>query len=123
LRLTAKFLRDPSRPIQRGSARAITQDVSLKGVQFLCSAIPEETRSFDVWLFCDELHVLHGKARVAWKNVEGELADGPFWLRVGCSLTFERAEDREELANLLADKLGMEGVSRLEATTKIGYLF
>ncbi len=121
--LTAKFLRDPSHPIQRGSARAITQDVSLKGVQFLCSAIPEDTRSFDIWLFCDELRVLHGKARVAWKRVESDLADGPFWLRVGCSLTFDRAEDREELAQVLADRTGLDRSSSLEATTKVGYLF
>jgi hypothetical protein len=119
--LSARFVRDPSRPLQFGTGRAVTQDISLRGLQILSPALPSEDKSFDIWIHFSENVVVRGCARLVWARVEDTLADSSYWLRAGFTLNLPSPRDRRIWARAIAGKTGSDRVALEEAESKVGY--
>ncbi len=119
---SVSFVKNPTRPIQGGMGRAVTQDLSLKGARILTRALPPERKSFPLWVYLDDQNVIRAQGKVVWSQIESMLGDSPYWLQCGISLSIPESSERVTLARAIAKKVGTDRVMREEATTKIGYL-
>ena len=116
-----RFVLNPDRPLRL--EKGLTQDVSLRGIQILSTTVPEQKKSFDLWIPLDGDDVIHAKARTAWIEIEDSLGDSPYWIRTGLELTFSNLKERKLLAEALFHKTRSDRVRLEEATSKTAYIF
>ena len=118
---TIRFVSNPSHPLKLNPA--LSQNISIRGLQFLCSSVPDLNRQFDIWIPTQNDEVVHARARLKWTSVEVTFSDSPYWVRCGVEVLYDRAADRKTVSKLVEKKASQERAHRENQLTKIGYIF
>ena len=118
---SVRFVADPAHPLHLGEA--VTQNVCLRGVQILTSAIPERQKTFDIWIPLVGDDVVPAKARTAWMRIEDTLGDNRYWLQTGLELLIEDPADRRRLAETIRRRAQAERTRSEPETSKVGFVF
>jgi hypothetical protein len=120
-RYTIRFVSNPSHPLKLSPA--LSHNLSLRGLQFLASSVPDLNREFDIWIPTHNEDVVHARARLKWTALEVTFSDSPYWIRCGVEVIYINAADRKIISKLVEKKASQERSSRENQLTKIGYIF
>ena len=120
-RSAVHFTPDPSRPLRL--SRALTQNLSLSGVQVLGSSIPEIKKPFEIWIPLERGEVVHARVKTVWTEIEDTWGDSSYWLRMGFRLLYDNVADRERVADTIALRARQDILQRERSFSKIDYIF
>jgi hypothetical protein len=104
-------------------AHAVSQNISLRGMQILSPAILERKRPFEIWIPLKGTDVVPATAKVEWMALEDSLGDSPYWVRSGVSLTFRTPEERRRFADAVLARAQVDRVRVEQETSKVGFVF
>jgi hypothetical protein len=116
-----RFQPDPRRKFHL--AHAVTQNLSLRGMQILTPTVPDPKRRFEVWIPLEGSTVVPAIAHTEWMEVEDNLADSPYWIRSGVSLTFRNESDRRLYVDTVLKRANVDRIRREQEASKIGFVF
>lgn len=124
-RSSVQLVSDLSRPLHLH--QALSQDLSVSGLQVLTPVILERYRQFPIWIplwkGMDEGGVAEAQAKVAWFAIEDTLGDSPFWIRAGLRLTFSKENDRDLFFGTLSQRLSADQSIGESLNSKVGFIF
>lgn len=120
-RSAIRFQPDPTRKFRL--AHAVTQNISLKGLQLLSSAILEQKKKFEVWIPLDGTTTVPAVARTEWMAVEDTLGDSPYWIRAGLSLAFQDDDHRRLFAQAVLKRMDLGPARKEQEVSKVGFVF
>lgn len=118
---TVRFQPNPTRKFQL--AHAVTQNISLRGLQLLSPTILEAKRKFEVWLTLDSSTVIPATANTEWMQLEDNFADSPYWVRSGVSLAFRSLDERRLFVDTVLKRASLDRVRREQDASKVGFVF
>ncbi|MFH1262017.1 MAG: hypothetical protein V1495_01050 [Pseudomonadota bacterium] len=116
-----RFQSNPDRRFQL--AHAITQNLSLRGMQVLSATILDSRKKFEVWIPIDGTTVIPAIARTEWMTVEDTLADSPYWVRGGLSLAFPKEKDRKLYVETVLKRVDIDRLKKEAESSKVGFVF
>jgi hypothetical protein len=116
-----RFQSDPGRKFRL--AHAVTQNISLRGMQVLSSTTFDVRKRFEVWIPIDSTTVIPATARTEWVRIEDELGDSPYWVRGGLSLTFRNEKDRRLYVDTVLKRVDVDRLKREIDSNKVGFVF
>ncbi len=120
-RSAVRFQPDPTRKFRL--AQAVTQNISLKGMQLLSPVILEQKKKFEVWIPLDGTTILPAVARTQWMAVEDTLGDSPYWVRAGLSLAFQNDGHRRLFAQAVLKRVDLGPIRKEQEASKVGVVF
>jgi hypothetical protein len=120
-RSSIRFQPDPSRRFRL--AQAVTQNLSLRGMQVLSPTIFDQKKKFEVWIPLEGVMVVPAMAKTEWMSVEDTFGDSAYWIVGGLSLTFRNDEERRLYAETILKHANLDRVRKEQETSKVGFVF
>ncbi len=120
-RSAIRFQSDPRRKFQL--SHAVTQNISLHGMQILSTTVPDPKRKFEVWIPLGGSMIVPATAHTQWVALEDGLGDSPYWVRSGVSLTFRNGEERRLFVDTVLKRANLDRIRREQEASKVGFVF